>query len=165
MKRTKHTYGMTLIELILVMAVLTTLMAISAPRLGRFFAGRSLTEESRRFLALTRYGRSEAIARSTPMKLWVDPERGTYGLEPQIEFGTDRNADIEYVLAANLVFEIQAEALDEDGMAAILFWPDGTIDETSVRRINIVEDAQTTITIAQVDYGLGYAVSDEMSYE
>jgi len=42
--------GLTLIELILVMGLLAMVMALAAPRLSRFFEGRTLQEEARRLL-------------------------------------------------------------------------------------------------------------------
>ena len=42
--------GFTLIELILVMALLTVVISLTAPRLSRFFHGRTLDSEARRLL-------------------------------------------------------------------------------------------------------------------
>ena len=75
--------GMTLIELIVVMWLLATVLALSTPTLSGFFRGRSLQEEGRRLLALTRYARSEAASRCVPMELWIDGAAGQYGLRPQ----------------------------------------------------------------------------------
>src|SRR5689334_15919462 len=51
-----HAPGFTLIELILVMAILTVAVSITAPALSNFFHGRTLDSEARRMLALTRQG-------------------------------------------------------------------------------------------------------------
>src|SRR5437867_13133540 len=75
--------GFTLIELILVMALLAIVMAFSAPALTSFFRGRTLDSEARRFMALTRYGQSRAISEGVPMMLWIDTRRGTYGLQEE----------------------------------------------------------------------------------
>src|SRR5688572_7854706 len=45
----------TLVELILVMAMLVIIIAVSAPSLSKFFRGRVLDSEARRLLSLTRY--------------------------------------------------------------------------------------------------------------
>jgi type II secretory pathway pseudopilin PulG len=74
---------MTLIELILVMALLSVIMAIATPSLSTFFKGRRAQEEARRMLALTRYAHSEAISRSEPMEMWFNMEHKLYGLRPQ----------------------------------------------------------------------------------
>jgi hypothetical protein len=156
---------MTLVELILVMALLTTVMAISAPRLARFYTGRSLVEESRRFLALTRYARSEAVARSVPMELWIDADLGAYGLRPKVDLGIAREEPIEYHLAENLYFEVAPEDLDEDGITGMLFWPDGTLDLSSVEDLYIAEDEYTKTLIQQADYGLGYRIRDTSHHD
>lgn len=75
--------GMTLIELILVMALLSVILAYSTPALSNFFKGRKSMEEARRMLSLTRYAHSEAISRAEPMEMWFNLERKIYGLRPQ----------------------------------------------------------------------------------
>src|SRR5438046_9262722 len=73
----------TLIELILVMAILTVAVSITAPTLGRFFSGRALDSEARRLLALTHNGQSRAVSEGFPIELWVDARERTYGLEAE----------------------------------------------------------------------------------
>ena len=75
--------GFSLLELILVMAILTSIFAITVPSLGRFFRGQSIEEETRRFLTLTRYAPNLAISSNIPMILWVDEMNNTYGIRPQ----------------------------------------------------------------------------------
>src|SRR5262245_30883815 len=48
----------TLIELILVMAMLLIVLGVAFPSLKGFFQGRNIDSEARRFLSLTRYGQS-----------------------------------------------------------------------------------------------------------
>src|SRR3954463_14446446 len=74
-------HAFTLIELILVMAILTIAVSITAPALANFFHGRVLDSEARRVLALTRQGQSRAISEGLPMDLWVDAAQAQYGLE------------------------------------------------------------------------------------
>jgi type II secretion system protein H len=72
--------GFTLIELILVMAILAAVMAVSAPSLGRFFRGRNLDSEAYRLLALTRHAQERAVTEGVPMILWFDINARRYGL-------------------------------------------------------------------------------------
>ena len=51
----------TLIELILVMAILTMAVSVTAPTLANFFRGRTLDAEARRLLAMTRGGQNRAV--------------------------------------------------------------------------------------------------------
>jgi len=73
----------TLIELVLVMALLIVVIAIAAPSLSGFFRGGSLPLEGRRLLALTRHGQSRAISEGIPMILWMNAEQRTYGLQAE----------------------------------------------------------------------------------
>ena len=73
----------TLVELILVMAILTVTISLVVPSLSRFFGGRSLDSEVQRFLALTRYGQSRAVSEGMPMMLWVDEKNSLYGLQSE----------------------------------------------------------------------------------
>ena len=75
--------GFTLLELMLVLALLSVVIAVQAPTLARFFRGRNLDAEAQRFLALTRYGQNRAVAEGVPMVLWMDAEAGQYGLEAE----------------------------------------------------------------------------------
>src|SRR5919112_30043 len=73
----------TLIELILVMAMLVIAIAVTFPSLQAFFRGRALESEGRRLLTLTRYAQSRAVSEGIPMTLWIDGHEGAYGLEAQ----------------------------------------------------------------------------------
>ena len=100
---------MTLIELILVMAVLATLFAVSTPALSGFFAGQRLREEGRRFLALTVAGRNDAIAHAVPYVLRIDPRARTYRLEPTVTYQETPGQPMVYRLAEDLRFELDPQ--------------------------------------------------------
>src|SRR2546429_2845051 len=73
----------TLIELMLVMAVLTIAVCIAAPALSHFFRGRSLESQARMLVALTRHAQSRAASEGLPMELWVDSQKSQVGLEAE----------------------------------------------------------------------------------
>ncbi len=75
--------GFTLIELIVVMMVMASVLAVVAPQLSSFFRGRTLESEARRILALTRLGQSRAVSEGVPMILWIDQRTRSYGLRAQ----------------------------------------------------------------------------------
>jgi len=77
----------TLIELLLVMALLTVVMALVSPSLGPFLRGRSLGYEVRRFISLTRMAQARAAHEGVPVRLWVDPDLRMMGMDP--EFSLD----------------------------------------------------------------------------
>lgn len=99
------TSGFTLIELILVMAMLLTVLSLSAPSLSRFFRGRGLDSEAHRFLGLIRYAQQRAVSEGVPMVVWLDPEQRLYGLEAEssyldhddlaVEFRVDEKVDVQ----------------------------------------------------------------------
>ena len=152
--------GFTLIELIFVMALLAGVMAVAAPQLSRFVQGRDLTEESRRFLALTRYARSEAVSQGIPMELWIEPRENRYGLRPLIALGDMRRSNISYTLAGGVEFSIEESAFDEEGQPSIRFWPDGDIDEGSLDAVQLLDRSGFSFNIVQADYGTGYRLEE-----
>jgi prepilin-type N-terminal cleavage/methylation domain-containing protein len=153
----------TLIELIVVMALLAIVIAIGAPRLARFFHGQTVAEEGQRLLALTRYGQSRAASEGLPMMLWMDPANGTYGLRVQDGFSTagatapaGTGKDVSYKLGDGLRFQFeQGVALPKQG-ASILFAPDGSVEESSLHRVVIVQDDGDWSAIAESANQLNY---------
>ena len=146
--------GFTLIELILVMAILTMAVSMTAPTLSRFFRGRTLDSEARRLLALTRNGQSRAVSEGLPMDLWVDPEQGKFGLEaePSYDNNDPRKVDLELDTGLQIRIEMGAVSastnsgnagqvasvasiprtlLVQPGLPTIRFMPDGSIADTS----------------------------------
>lgn len=147
----------TLIELILVMALLVIVIAVTFPSMQRFFRGRALDSEVRRFLTLTRYGQTRAAAEGIPMTLWIDPIQGSYGLEAQkgfldkddkaVQYDVDEKLDIEITQTgfnrAQLTQEQQTRrrtiANARNSSSEIRFAPDGSVDVMSPQSICIRE--------------------------
>ncbi len=150
--------GFTLIELIAVMALLALMSAFAAPKFARFFHGRDVTEEARRFLALTRYARSEAVSRAVPMKLWVAVETGAYGVAPEWDHSAGDRTAFAFVLAPGVYFELDREALEDEDNAIIRFWPDGTIDAKSLEQVRIWDGGDSGYDIQLAEYGVRYVL-------
>jgi type II secretion system protein H len=143
--------GFTLVELLLVLALLAIVMAVGMPSLSNFFRGRALDSEARRLLSLTRHGQSRAVSEGIPMLLWVDEKEKRYGLEQEpgweekdvraVEFKLDPDLEIEVVQTnlAALVSLLPERRFSTTEMTEaqrmnlpeIRFLPDGTIEETS----------------------------------
>jgi len=132
----------TLLELLLVLALLAMAVAMAAPSLSRFFHGRALDSEARRMLALTRYAQSRAVSEGIPMVMWFNPNERTYGAQAEMTYTKTDNKAVEYELDSNLEMELPSPALTTPvpwkittGIAgnypAIRFTPDGFIDESS----------------------------------
>lgn len=157
--------GLTLIELILVMMVLTTVLGLYGPKLSRFFSGRTLQEEGRRMIALTQYGRSQAISTSVPMELWIDAETREYGLSPVSGYGLEEEVPVEFTLAEDLVFQLEEGTENTDTGTSILFMPDGSIDADSPERLTIVGKEESAIAIVRSDQGMEYVIEDKEQTE
>lgn len=98
----------TLIEIILVMALITIVVSVSLPSLKGFFKGRDLDSEARRFLSLTHYASSRAVAEGVPMELYVDTQQKLYGLRAQAGFLESDSRAVQYKLPEELSFEVTA---------------------------------------------------------
>ena len=171
-----HNLAFTLVELILVMALLTIVMAVAAPSLARFFRGRDIETEAGRFVALTRYGQSQAVSLGRPMLLWVDPKEGSYGLDEQgtapanrARVAGNRSGNQSGVNdGTGRFFELREHSSIEvdssgrlsltNGLATIRFTPDGAIDETSVRQFFIRDEDNGAIPIVQSRNRLYYEI-------
>jgi len=75
----------TLLELILVMIILCTVLAIAAPSLRGFFSSRKLNDIAEQMLIMTRYARLQAIFAGYPYRLNFDPNRREYWLSARRE--------------------------------------------------------------------------------
>ncbi len=143
--RTRQAF--TLVELMLVMALLVIMLGYAAPSLSHFFRGRNLDSEARRLLALTRYGQSRAVSEGMPMVLWIDPKQRSYGLKVQPGYVEQDSRAVEYTLPEDLELEVQTPARVQTNLwtlapqqtrlslPTICFLPDGFISETSPDRI------------------------------
>ena len=142
----KPRMGFTLIELILVMAMMLIVLALTGPSLTGFFRGRALDGEARRLLSLTRYAQSRAAAESIPMILWIDEKRGRYGVESEYSFTLQDERAIEYSLASNVVIQVEASMAPSlpastggtsatRDMLRIRFAPDGFLNDLHPRFI------------------------------
>lgn len=138
----------TLVELIIVMAVLTTLMAIAAPTLSRSFRQRHLDQEATRLLALTEYGRSEAVSRGVPDVVWIDPDQGRYGVETADGYTANPIREKQYALDPDVHFELVKTHLMPDGrVQAVEFQPDGSPDTSAIDSVRIVDRNKASVLL------------------
>ena len=171
----------TLLELILVMAILTMAISITAPTLSRFFRGRTLDSEARRFLALTRSGQGRAVSEGLPMDLWVNPERGTFGLqaEPSYDKEDPRKVDFQLDTAVQIRIEVGAVSattnspgagqarsvasvprtlLVQPALPTLRFMPDGSIADTSPQSISLATRDGAALWLKQTRNRLAYEI-------
>ncbi len=163
----------TLIELILVLVLLATVVAISAPSLSRFFKSRSLDSEARRFMALTRLAQSRAVSEGLPMVLWLETRQRAYGLnadrtfvqdDPKAEqFIVDETLQVDVMLSPDAVAASQAsqfknEKQSTSGLYMLRFMPDGFISASSPETIVFRQGENAELWIAQSRNHLNYEI-------
>ncbi len=172
--------GFTLVELILVMALLVIAVSMVMPTLSKFFGGRELDSEVKRFMALMHYGQTRAVSEGVPMVLWVDTTHNTYGLREEATFGADRDAvanDLPRGLTIGIARNtakttiansqtgriLTGQAVQRrNKLPAIYFEPDGTINNAlSVGGVSLQETNSATVWIAPAGSNLGYEVTSQ----
>ena len=163
----------TLIEMILVMALLAIVLAISAPSLSRFFKSRGLESEARRFLALTRHAQSRAVSEGVPMVLWLETRQRLYGLnadktfvedDPKAEqFNVDETLEVEVRLSSEAVAGSQASQFKNEkqttsGLYTLRFTPDGFVSVSSPETVVFRQKDNGELWVAQSRNRLNYEI-------
>jgi type II secretory pathway pseudopilin PulG len=93
--RFRATAAFTLLELIFVMVIICTVLAMAAPSLRSFASSRATADAAAQIVALTRYARTQAVAEGCIYRLNFDIEKGQYWLEAQ-ELGAFANISSEF---------------------------------------------------------------------
>lgn len=173
----RHARAFTLVELILVMAVLIMVVSIIMPKLTGFFGSRSVDSEAKRFVALMHYGQTRAVADGVPMMLWIDSAHGAYGLEQEPGYAGRDLKEQDNTLAAGLKIDTTRNTIKlpvansqtgriltgqvsqgKSKLPAIYFSPDGDINfSRSVGAVSIRNgnDAPTWIALNSSDLTYG----------
>jgi len=161
---TRHPSGFTLIELILVLALLVIATSIAAPAMAKFIRGRALDSEARRMAALIHAGQSRAVSEGMPMMLWVDEKAGTYGLEAET---TGESGDVKAEeLSVDSTLQVKVEnvttgtSVTFKNLPAIKFLPDGTVDENSPSALELQDSAGFARWLVLGKTRLGYEIRD-----
>lgn len=160
----------TLVELILVMALIVMATSVILPSMRHFFQGRSLDNEARRFMAVTRYGQSRAVAEGIPMELWINPRSGSYGLSALSGYTETETNPMIYSLDSSLSISFSApssvlvrsnywtQAQGQIGaVARIRFQPDGFISDTSPEHVYLRQN-NSQIAINETPSHLRYDI-------
>ena len=166
----------TMIELILVMAIVVVAISITAPRLANFFRGRTLDSEARRLLALTHSGQHRAISEGIPTRLQFDIPNHTYQLKQDpgwsdrdpkaVAFSFDQDLEIEVVHAnttrkhssfGRLSDSLLSQANPRD-LPEIRFLPDGSIDESSPEAFHLQDKNGASLWLARTTNHLNYEI-------
>lgn len=166
----------TMIELILVMAIVVVAISITAPKMAGFFRGRTLDSEARRLLALTHSGQSRAISEGIPTRIQFDIPNHIYRLQQDpgwsdrdpkaMEFSLDKDLDLEIVHNNNppslssrsrLPDNSQAKA-NPRNLPEIRFLTDGSVDENSPLALHLEDRSGKSLWLAQTTNHLSYEI-------
>jgi prepilin-type N-terminal cleavage/methylation domain-containing protein len=129
--------GFTLLELILVMLILSTVLAMAAPSLRGFFGSRQLQDTAAQILSLTQLARSQAVSEGVIYRLNFNTQERAYWLsawrkgsfkQPDDSFGRT------FTLPKDMILEL--DKLEQDGPDMYVeFTPQGTVTAGTIRLI------------------------------
>ena len=158
------THAFTLVELLLVLALLVVITSLVAPAMSNFIRGRALDSEARRLFALMHAGQSRAVSEGLPMMLWVDEKQGAYGLAAEIPpSGGDPKAE-NLTVDENVriaVLNVGATGLTTfQNLPAIRFLADGTIDENSPQTLRLTDARGNALWLVEARNRMGYEIQN-----
>lgn len=158
---TRETAGFTLVELIFVMALLTVVVALSAPSLSRSMRQRNLNEEASRFLAATEYARDEAVSQGVPMTVWIDPAAQRFGVEPKKGFDGAVGREREFAVNPDVQFEVGIGVGKGGVITAAEFSPDGSPALSSLDSVRLMDRFKSSLSVARTSDGWSYEIVKE----
>ena len=129
---------MTLLELILVMLIMSTILAMAAPSLRGFFTSRKIDNAAAQILALTQFARSQAVSEGIVYRLNLDTRDRTYWLTAQ-KAGVFERLETEFGQIYQLPKDIELELVDseqKDRDVFLAFTPHGTMTAGTIRLID-----------------------------
>ena len=159
---TRHSPAFTLIELLLILAMLVIITSLAAPAVANFVRGRALDSEARRLYALIHAGQSRAVSEGLPMVLWVNAKQNAYGLQEETP-GKDGDPNAEKLtLDSTLKIAVQNGTVITpttfSDLPAIRFQPDGTVDENSPQILQLTDAAGFSRWLVESGSRTGYEV-------
>ena len=163
-RHSKFSNAFTLIELILVLALLVIITSMAAPAMSNFIRGQALGSESRRGMALMHAGQSRAVSEGLPMVLWVNEKQGAYGLQAEAtgQGGDPRaeNLSLDEHLQITVVNTGSGGTTKFGGLPAIRFLPDGTVDENSPQTLRLMDAGGHALWLIESRDHNGYEIRD-----
>jgi type II secretion system protein H len=163
-RNSKFSGAFTLIELILVLALLVIITSLAAPPMASFIRGRAMDSEARRLMALMHAGQSRAVSEGMPMVLWVDEKQGAYGLSAETtgQAGDPKAENLS--VDSTLQIAVPTTGLNAPttfkNLPAIRFLADGTVDESSPQKLQLTDSAGVSRWLVETRNCTGYEISD-----
>jgi type II secretion system protein H len=152
----------TLIELILVLALLLIITSMVVPPMARFIRGRALDSETMRVMALMHAAQTRAVSEGATMMLWVNEKGGVYGVSAETS-GQNGDAKAEQLtLDSTLSISVANQGTGAptmfNNLPAIKYLPDGTIDEDSPQMLTLTDADGFTRQLTETKAHTGYEV-------
>ncbi len=139
MKHRPRQPAFTLIELILVLVIMATVMALAAPTLRGWSKGSRLRNSADEFIAATRWARSRAASDGSNYVIAIDKQNNTYKV--QVQNGqTYSDADGQFAAAVTLPEGSKIDSTSD----SITFYPTGRVQPATVK---ITADDGETIAV------------------
>lgn len=155
--------GFTLIELILVLALLVIAVSLVSPRISAFVRGRTLHSEAHRLLAVIRAGQARAVSEGFPASVWIASQSRSYGLASEFP-GPRSNTDIEFTADEDISLSVttgMGSAVTFRNMPAIRWLPDGAVDEGSPQQVELRDAAGISLWLVESVDRRGYEIHDQ----
>ena len=150
--------GFTLIELVLVLAILAMMAAFIAPALAKSSRQRAMDQEALRLLAIVDFARNEAVSQGVAMAVYIDTTTQTFGMEPASE-SSGLDVHKEFKLHPDLRFErVEGGSSKKTGRVAT-FTPEGVMDTGSFDSATIADKTGGSITITRDSNSWGYEIA------
>ena len=126
--------GFTLLELILVMVIICTALALAAPSLNGWARGSKMRDQVDQFIALTQFARTQAISTATVHRLQIDGAARGYYVLIQDADGQFVQLNTEMGQQFQLPDEFSLKMTDDSGQNRdfVDFYPTGRTDPATV---------------------------------
>jgi prepilin-type N-terminal cleavage/methylation domain-containing protein len=133
--RSRKVHAFTLLELILVLAILALAAGVAAPSLSRFSRGRQTLDAAAHMLAVIQYAQDQAVVHAAPHRFQLDTAGGTYWLTARRDgafarLGNDFGQTFTLPASVTAAWDAGPEVT---ARSYIQFEPDGGHDVASVR--------------------------------
>ncbi len=136
--RNRASSGLTLIELVVVLAVIAALTFLTLPRLNVWSQGGKLRAAARSLAAASKLARSEAVSQMKTAELRLNSDTGL--VEVAVESETVWTRRLAPVVK---ITQVMVRGQDSMEKPVIFFWPDGRVTEAAV----YLSNGQASLTL------------------